>query len=109
MAKNKNDINKQRLTADAQDEQLQELLRRAEEDAAQSSENEKKANNRGISEHAETDEFGELVNLADSVYALSDTTDTFKEDIENLPVDLTDFDTTVTNSYDEDDIQVLEG
>ncbi len=109
MAKNKNDINKQRLTADAQDEQLQELLRRAEEDAAQSSENEKKANNRGISEHAETDEFGELVNLADNVYALSDTTDTFKEDIENLPVDLTDFDTTVTNSYDEDDIQVLEG
>ena len=94
---------------ETQDEQLQELLRRAEEDSAHSSENDRRTKKHGVSEHAETDVFGELVNLADNVYALSDTTDSFKENIENLPVGLTEFDTTVTNSYDEDDIQVLEG
>ncbi|NLB51211.1 MAG: hypothetical protein GX809_06495, partial [Clostridiaceae bacterium] len=63
-------------------EQLNELLRRAEED-------------------------DQLVNLAEDVRAL---TDDYAEDKESLAsVQLTAYDTTSNSSYEDQDIQVLEG
>ncbi len=68
-------------------DQLEELLKRAEEDA-------------------EAGKDG-LVNLADDVRAL---TDDYTEDQESLAaVQLTDYDTRSTSSYEDQDIQVLEG
>ncbi|HPX92628.1 MAG TPA: DNA topoisomerase (ATP-hydrolyzing) subunit B [Bacillota bacterium] len=68
-------------------ESLKEMLRRAEEDAGSSEEG--------------------LVNLAEDVRAL---TDDYAEDEESLAaVQLTDYDTKSTASYEDRDIQVLEG
>ncbi len=67
-------------------ENFQELLRRAEEDANEKSEE-------------------ELVNLAENPHAL---TDDFVEELDDS-IQMTDFDTTSTSSYEDGDIQVLEG
>ena len=69
------------------DKALEEMLRRAEEDAAKKAE-----------------ESDELVNLADDPRALVDD---FTE--EDLGVKITEFDTRNFSEYDDDDIQVLEG
>lgn len=67
-------------------ENFQELLRRAEEDAAAGSED-------------------ELLNLADNPHALIDD---YEEELDDS-VHVTGFDTTNTSSYEDSDIQVLEG
>lgn len=76
-----------------QNEGLKELLRRAEEDAANKVE--------------ASDSADELINLADNVHAL---TDDFSEDQTSVTViEEQGFDTTANGSYEESDIQVLEG
>ena len=65
---------------------FQELLRRAEEDAMERSED-------------------ELVNLADNPHALIDD---FEEELDDS-IQITDFDTSSSSSYEDSDIQVLEG
>jgi|LSQX01.3.fsa_nt_gb DNA gyrase subunit B len=65
---------------------FQELLRRAEEDAMERSED-------------------DLVNLADNPHALIDD---FEEELDDS-IQITDFDTSSSSSYEDSDIQVLEG
>ncbi|NLA96243.1 MAG: DNA topoisomerase IV subunit B, partial [Clostridiaceae bacterium] len=80
--KKESDINK-----NIRSDNLDELLKRAEEDA-------------------EAKKIG-LVNLAEDARAL---TDDYIEDEESLAaVKLTDYDTKSTSSYEDQDIQVLEG
>ncbi len=74
-------------------EGFKELLRRAEEDAANKVE--------------ASDSADELINLADNVHAL---TDDFSEDRASVTaIEEQAFDTTANGSYEESDIQVLEG
>lgn len=80
-------MDKQNIRSDENRDQLDELLKRAEEDALQNED--------------------ELINLADDVRAL---TADYTEDKESLAaVHLTDYDTGTTASYEDQDIQVLEG
>jgi DNA gyrase subunit B len=65
---------------------FQELLRRAEEDASEKSED-------------------ELINLAENPHALIDD---FEEELDDS-IQMTDFDTSNKSSYEDSDIQVLEG
>lgn len=79
--------------SEIKNEGLKEFLRRAEEDAA---------NNVEASDSAD-----ELINLADNIHAL---TDDFAEDLTSSAlIDEQGFDTTTNGSYQESDIQVLEG
>ena len=81
------DDNKENVRSDSSSDNLTELLRRAEEDAVENGE--------------------EIVNLADDVRAL---TDDYAEDKESLSaVSLTNYDTTSSSEYLDQDIQVLEG
>ena len=85
--------NKTNIGSEMQNEGLKELLRRAEEDAANKVE--------------ASDSADELINLADNVHAL---TDDFSEDQTSVTViEEQGFDTTANGSYEESDIQVLEG
>jgi len=85
--------NKTNISSEMQNEGLKELLRRAEEDAANKVE--------------ASDSADELINLADNVHAL---TDDFSEDQTSVTViEEQGFDTTANGSYEESDIQVLEG
>lgn len=84
---------KTNIRSGIENEGLKELLRRAKEDAT----NKVKA----------SDSADQLINLADNVHAL---TDDFSEDESSVTViEEQGFDTTANGSYEESDIQVLEG
>ena len=84
---------KTNIRSEIENEGLKELLRRAEEDAA----NKVEASHSG----------DELINLADNVHAL---TEDFSEDLASAAMlEGQIFDTTTSGSYEESDIQVLEG
>ncbi len=84
---NRENKDKSNNRSENQGQQLEELLRRAEEDAAADSDG--------------------LVNLAGDIHAL---TADYDEDKESLAaIALTDYDTATSASYEDQDIQVLEG
>jgi len=79
--------NKENVRSEQPDHNLEELLRRAEADAREESD--------------------ELINLADDIHALTDDYEEDKESLLKAPV--SDYDTSSTASYEDQDIQVLEG
>ena len=79
--------NKENVRSEQPDHNLEELLRRAEADAREESD--------------------ELINLADDIHALTDDYEEDKESLLSVPV--SDYDTSSTASYEDQDIQVLEG
>jgi hypothetical protein len=84
---------KTNIRSEIKSDGLKELLRRADEDAA----NKVEASHSG----------DELINLADNIHAL---TEDFSEDLASAAViEGQIFDTTTSGSYEEGDIQVLEG
>jgi hypothetical protein len=90
MSKEKDKTN---IRSEIKSDGLKELLRRADEDAA----NKVEASHSG----------DELINLADNIHAL---TEDFSEDLASAAViEGQIFDTTTSGSYEEGDIQVLEG
>mgnify|MGYP001014085117 FL=1 len=82
-----NSDNKENVRSEQPDHNLEELLRRAEADAREESD--------------------ELINLADDIHALTDDYEEDKESLLSVPV--SDYDTSSTASYEDQDIQVLEG
>ncbi len=82
-----NSDNKENVRSEQPDHNLEELLRRAEADAREESD--------------------ELINLADDIHALTDDYEEDKESLLSVPV--SDYDTSSTASYEDRDIQVLEG
>ena len=81
-----NSDNKENVRSEQPDHNLEELLRRAEADAREESD--------------------ELINLADDIHALTDDYEEDKESLLSVPV--SDYDTSSTASYEDQDIQVLE-